>query len=117
MTFINFVLLSILYFWCSSTALSLGIGYYTLYRPIVSGMITGLILGDVELGMLAGCVVNVIYINFISTGGSLKGDQCLTAIIAALVSIVFKLSPIIGAAIAYPFGYLGIFIWKYRTSI
>lgn len=117
MTVLNFLLLSILYFWCSSTALSIGIGYYTLYRPIISGMITGIILGDIELGMLAGSVVNIIYIDFISTGGSLKGDQCLTAIIAAAASILFKLSPIEGSAIAYPFGYLGILIWKYRLSI
>nr|WP_312575908.1 PTS system mannose/fructose/sorbose family transporter subunit IID [Sedimentibacter sp.] len=117
MTVFNFVLLSMLYFWCSSTSLSFGVGYYTLYRPIISGMITGLILGDIELGMLAGSVVNIIYIDFISTGGSLKGDQCLTAIIAAAVSITFKLSPIESSAVAYPFGYLGIFIWKYRLSI
>ncbi|MBP1924974.1 PTS system mannose-specific IID component [Sedimentibacter acidaminivorans] len=117
MTTLNFLLLSILYFWGSSTALSMGIGYYTLYRPIISGMITGLILGDVKLGILAGSVVNIMYIDFISTGGSLKGDQCLTAIIAASVSIIFKISSIESAAIAYPFGYLGIFIWKYRLSI
>lgn len=117
MTFLNFILLSFLYFWCSSTALSLGIGYYTLYRPIISGMITGLILGDFILGMLAGSIVNIIYIDFISTGGSLKGDQCLTAIMAAIAAIIFKLSPIEASAIAYPFGYAGILIWKYRLSI
>lgn len=117
MTVMNYILLSILYFWCSSTALSLGIGYYTLYRPIISGMLTGLILGNLELGMLAGCVVNIIYIDFVSTGGSLKGDQCLTAIIAATAAIIFKLSPIEASAIAYPFGYAGILIWKYRLSI
>ncbi len=117
MTTLNFLLLSILYFWGSSTALSMGIGYYTLYRPIISGMVTGLILGDITLGILAGCVVNIMYIDFISTGGSLKGDQCLTAIIAASISIIFKISSIESAAIAYPFGYLGILIWKYRLSI
>ena len=117
MTVLNLILLSLLYFWCSSTSLSLGIGYYTLYRPIISGMITGLILGDFILGMLAGSIVNIIYIDFISTGGSLKGDQCLTAIIAATAAIILKLSPIEASAIAYPFGYAGIFIWKYRLSI
>lgn len=117
MTALNYILISILYFWCSSTALSLGIGYYTLYRPIISGMIAGLILGDIKLGMLAGSIVNIIYIDFASTGGSLKGDQCLTAIIAAVAAILFKLSPVESAAIAYPFGYVGILIWKYRLNI
>lgn len=117
MTAINFILVSILYFWCSSTSLSLGIGYYTLYRPIVSGMLTGLILGDFSLGMLAGAVINIIYIDFVSTGGSFKGDQCLTAIIASAAAILYKLTPVEAAAIAYPFGYIGILLWKYRLNI
>ncbi|MFA9422950.1 MAG: PTS system mannose/fructose/sorbose family transporter subunit IID [Sedimentibacter sp.] len=117
MTILNYFLLSVLYFWGSSTALSLGIGYYSLYRPIISGMVTGLILGNVFLGMLTGAVVNLIYIDFVSTGGSFKGDQCLTAIIGATCAILFDLSPIEAAAIAYPFGFLGIFIWKYRLNI
>lgn len=117
MTFFNYFLLSVLYFWGSSTALSFGIGYYTLYRPIISGMITGLILGDASLGMITGAVVNIIYINFVSTGGSFKGDQCLTAIIGAAAAVLFHLTPIEAAAIAYPFGFLGILIWKYRLNI
>ncbi|MDD4779302.1 MAG: PTS system mannose/fructose/sorbose family transporter subunit IID [Tissierellia bacterium] len=117
MTVLSFILISLLYFWCSSTALSFGIGYYTLYRPIISGMLAGLILKDIILGMLAGSIVNILYINFVSTGGSFKGDQCLTAIIAAMATILFKLNPIEGAAFAYPFGYVGIFIWKYRLNI
>lgn len=117
MTAFNFFLISILYFWASSTALSLGIGYYTVYRPVVSGFVTGLILGDPFLGMAAGAVVNVIYMNFVSTGGSFKGDQCLTAVIAASAAILLGLSPVEASAFAYPFGYLGILIWKYRLNI
>ncbi len=117
MNLIDYFLLSILYFWASSTALSLGVGYYTIYRPIIAGCLSGVILKDPFLGMTAGAVVNIIYIDFVSTGGSLKGDQCLTAMIAAILAIIFKLSPIEAAAAAYPFGFLGILIWKYRMQI
>ena len=117
MTFTDYFLLSIFYFLASSTALSLGIGYYTVYRPIMAGMITGFILNDVQTGMLTGAVVNIIYIDFVSTGGSFRGDQCLTAVIAATAAIVFNLKSVEGAAIAFPFGFLGILIWKYRLKI
>ena len=117
MTFSDYVLLSIFYFWASSTALSIGIGYYTIYRPIIAGMAAGFILNDLETGMMAGAVVNIIYIDFVSTGGSFKGDQCLTAIIAAVSSIIFDLHPLEAAALAFPFGFLGILIWKYRLRI
>ncbi len=117
LTFLDYCLLSIFYFWASSTALSLGIGYYTIYRPIMAGMAAGLILNDIQTGMMAGAVVNIIYIDFISTGGSFKGDQCLTALMAAIASISFNLHPVGAAAAAFPFGFLGILIWKYRLRI
>lgn len=117
MNFSDYLLLSLFYFLASSTALSIGIGYYTIYRPIVTGFITGLILNDVQTGMLAGAVVNIIYIDFVSTGGSFKGDQCLTAVMAATAAIVLKLNYIEAAAVAFPFGFLGILIWKYRLKI
>ena len=117
MTFSDYVLFGIFYFWASSTALSIGIGYYTIYRPVIAGMAAGLILNDVKTGMMAGAVVNIIYIDFVSTGGSFKGDQCLTALIAAVASIAFDLHPLEAAALAFPFGFLGILIWKYRLRI
>lgn len=113
----QFILLSVLYYWASSTSLSLGVGYYTMYRPVIAGYLTGLILGDPFTGMTAGAAVNIIYINFVSTGGSFKGDQCLTAMIAALVTILLGLSPLESSAAAYPFGFLGTMIWKYRLNI
>ncbi|HQB63406.1 MAG TPA: PTS sugar transporter subunit IIC, partial [Sedimentibacter sp.] len=117
MAFSDYVLFSVFYFWASSTALSIGIGYYTIYRPILAGLAAGLILNDVQTGMMAGAVVNIIYIDFVSTGGSFKGDQCLTALMAAVASIAFGLHPLEAAALAYPFGFLGILIWKYRLRI
>ncbi len=117
MSYLQYFLISVMYYWGSSTALSFGIGYFTLYRPIISGLLTGLILGNPAIGMTAGAIVNLIYMNFVSTGGSFKGDQCLTAIIAAVACITMKLDIIASAAVAYPFGFLGILIWKYRLNI
>lgn len=113
----DYFLLSILYFWASSTALSFGVGYYTVYRPVIAGFLTGLILRNPYLGIMAGAVVNIIYIDFVSTGGSFKGDQCLTGVVAAAAAIIAGLSPVEAAAAAYPFGFLGILIWKYRLNI
>ncbi len=117
MTITSYFLLSILYFWAGSTALSFGVGYYTIYRPVIAGFLTGLILGDPFSGMAAGAVVNIIYIDFASTGGSFNADQCLTAIIAAAAAVIIGLPPVEAAAAAYPFGFLGILIWKYRLNI
>lgn len=117
MNIYSFVLINFLYFIGSSTAWSFGVGYYTLYRPVIAGMLTGLILGDVGMGMMAGAIANIVYLDFVSTGGSLKGDPCLTGIIAALSAFVFKINAIEALAVAFPFGFIGILIWKYRLNI
>lgn len=117
MTGFHYFFLSAFYFWASSTSLSLGVGYYTIYRPIMAGLITGCILNDPVTGMLAGSIVNIIYMDFVSTGGSFKGDQCLTAIIGAAGAIIFDLNYFEAAGLAYLFGFLGIPIWKYRLKI
>jgi PTS system mannose-specific IID component len=117
MTYNNLLLLCMLYYFGSSTSLSLGIGYYTVYRPIVAGGLAGLILGNPTTGLLTGAVINIIYIDFVSTGGSLKGDQCLTAIMGVIIAKLISLQPIEAAALAYPFGYVGILIWKYRLTL
>ena len=51
-----------------------GIGYFTLYRPLIGGTIVGLILGDVQQGMAFGAALNAVHLGFISTGGSLPSD-------------------------------------------
>lgn len=112
----KFFLLSLLYYYAGSTSLSLGIGYYTIYRPIITGLLCGIILGDITTGMITGAIVNVIFIDFVSTGGSFKADQCLTAIIASIATIVFKFSIVEAAALAYPFGFIGKILWKYRLK-
>ncbi|GEM_PF-343002 len=117
MNILSYFLINFLYFIGSSTSWSFGVGYYTLYRPVIAGMLTGLILGDIMLGMVAGAIVNIVYLGFVSTGGSLKGDPCLTGIIAAMSTILFNINAIEALAIAFPFGFLGILIWKYRLNI
>ena len=117
MNIFSYILINFLYFIGSSTAWSFGVGYYTLYRPVIAGMLTGLILGDVTMGMMAGAIVNIVYLDFVSTGGSLKGDPCLTGIIAAISAIVFKINAVEALAVAFPFGFIGILIWKYRLNI
>ncbi len=38
----------------------LGVGYFTVYRPLIGGTIVGLILGDVRAGMQLGAAINAI---------------------------------------------------------
>lgn len=110
------IIIGLLYFLGTSTAWSFGVGYYTLYRPVFAGLFVGFILENPMQGMIAGAVVNIIYLNFVSTGGTLKGDPCLTGILASIFTITCNLTYIESAALAYPFGLIGILLLQLRLK-
>src|SRR5512135_2864064 len=41
-----------------------GLGFFTLYRPLVAGLFVGIILGDPGKGTLIGAAINLIYLGF-----------------------------------------------------
>lgn len=50
------------------------IGNYTLGRPLVGGLLCGLILGDLSLGVTVGAAIQVVYIALITPGGAVAAD-------------------------------------------
>ena len=50
------------------------IGNYTLGRPLVGGLICGIVLGDIPTGILVGCAMQVVYIALVTPGGTVSAD-------------------------------------------
>ena len=50
------------------------IGNYTLGRPLVGGLVCGLIFGDITTGILVGCAMQVVYIALVTPGGTVSAD-------------------------------------------
>lgn len=50
------------------------IGNYTLGRPLVGGLVCGLVLGDLSLGILCGVAMQVVYIALVTPGGTVSAD-------------------------------------------
>ena len=62
---------------CLSSMPGLGgttFGNYTLGRPLVAGLVVGLILGDVQAGVIIGAAIQVIYIALVTPGGTVSAD-------------------------------------------
>jgi hypothetical protein len=49
-------------------------GWYLISRPLISGMLVGLILGDVKTGIMIGVAVQAVYIAMVTPGGSMPAD-------------------------------------------
>lgn len=50
------------------------IGNYTLGRPLVGGLVCGLVLGDLKLGIMCGVAMQLVYIALVTPGGTVSAD-------------------------------------------
>ena len=50
------------------------VGNYTLGRPLVGGLVCGIILGDIATGILVGVAMQVVYIALVTPGGTVSAD-------------------------------------------
>ncbi len=94
-----------------------GVGYFTLYRPLIGGTIVGLILGDVHRGMAFGAALNAVHLGFISTGGTLPSDLVAAGYIGTALALISGLD--VGPALAafgVPLGVLGGCLWFVRMT-
>jgi len=64
------------------------IGNYTLGRPLVGGLVVGLILGDVSTGIIVGAAIQVVYIALVTPGGTVSADVRAVTYIGIPLSIL-----------------------------
>ena len=98
---------------CLSSMPGLGgtsIGNYTLGRPLVGGLVCGIILGDIYSGILVGVAMQVVYIALVTPGGTVSADVRAVSYIGiplamiALKSYGLDAGSADGAAMATSFG-------------
>jgi len=109
------VLIGLIYYLGNGTAI--GVGFFTVYRPLVAGFLTGLVLGDPVQGTIIGGSINLMYLGFISAGGSLPGDPCLAGVVGTTLVITSGLDINAALAVAVSVGLLGAFMWFGRLSL
>ncbi|QSQ08077.1 PTS system sorbose-specific EIIC component [Koleobacter methoxysyntrophicus] len=109
-------MIGLIYYLGNSTWL-VGVGFYTVYRPLVAGTLVGLVLGDPVQGAIVGATINLIYLGFISAGGAIPGDPCLAGTLGTALAIASGLEPEAALALAVPIGLLGTLIWFGRMTV
>ncbi len=93
------------------------VGLWSLQRPLVCGMITGLILGDPIQGAVIGGTINLVYLGFMSAGGSMPADMGLAGVLGTAYAIVGGLDAETALALAVPIGILGTIVWAGRMTL
>lgn len=92
-------------------------GWWTIGRPIVAGMLIGLILGDVSQGIIFGCAINALYLGSITVGGVAANDINFAAYIGIPLAMTSGATTEEALTLAALLGALGVFIWNFVKII
>lgn len=92
------------------------VGLWSLQRPLVCGFIAGIILGEPVQGAVIGGAINLVYLGFMSAGGSMPADMGLAGVLGTTYAIAGGLDTATALAIAVPIGVLGTIVWYGRMT-
>jgi PTS system mannose-specific IIC component len=87
-------------------------GWYVITRPLVAGLISGLVLGDVTTGVLVGIAVQGVYIGLITPGGAVPADLSFVSYLGIPLAMVAGAEPEVAVSLAVGFGVIGVAAWQ-----
>ena len=92
-------------------------GWNMLGRPLVAGLIVGLILGDVRNGVIAGAMVQALFIGQITPGGALPSDVNWAAYIGIPLALAAGGTGEQAVALSVPLSMLGLGLFNFIMTI
>jgi len=115
MNLVMAIIIGILYYFSMSPWFA-NLGFTVLYRPLVAGALVGIVMGRPGEGIAIGANINVLYLGWISAGGSLPGDPGLAGYLGTALALGGGLGVDAALAVAAPLGLLGGLTWSLRMS-
>ena len=105
MSIFQAILLGGLY-WIFGTEIRYGMNYPFFMQPLTLGPLVGLILGDVQTGLICGATIQPMYLAFMGGGGVMPNDKAAAGIIPVAMVIAGGLDVSAAVALAIPCGLL-----------
>ena len=84
------------------------------FSPLMTGLVCGLVMGDVYHAMIVTSALQLIYMGVFSPGGSMPSEPAVAAAIAVPVALLGNLSPESAIAVAVPVGLLESYLYQFR---
>ncbi|MBP1041032.1 PTS sugar transporter subunit IIC [Vagococcus sp. BWB3-3] len=87
------------------------------FSPLMTGLVVGIVMGDVAQAMIVTAALQMIYMGVFSPGGSMPAEPSIAAAIAVPVALMGNLAPEAAIAVAVPVGLLGSYLYQFRFFI
>lgn len=92
--------------WCGIVGLDMQNFLTHLHRPLVSGLVVGLILGDVKTGLIAGGTIELAFLGLVPIAGSQPPHPVIAGVVGSAFAILLHQDPKTAVGIALPFAVL-----------
>lgn len=89
--------------WTGIAGIDLFDGLIHVHRPLFSGMVIGLILGDLPTGLITGATLELIFLGAMPVGGAQPPNVVIGGIAGTVLAITSGLDPQAAVGIAIPF--------------
>ena len=92
-------------------------GWNMIGRPLVAGLIVGVILGDIPNGVIAGAMVQALFIGQITPGGAMPADVNWAAYIGIPLALAAGGTGEQAVALSVPLSMLGLGLFNFIMTI
>ena len=113
MTVLQAILIGLVYYMGSSCWL---IGYLTVTRPFIAATLVGIIMGQPVEGAIIGASIQLIYMWWMSVGGSQPSDACMAGTLATALALGTNMDVNVALTLAVPLGVIGSVVWIGRNT-
>lgn len=76
---------------------------FHLHRPIVTGLVVGIILGDVTTGLITGATLELVWAGNVAIGGAQPPNVVIGGVIGVALAILTNTDPTVTVGLAVPF--------------
>ena len=89
--------------WAGIAGVDMFDGLTHIHRPIVTGLVVGLILGDMKTGLIVGASLELVWMGMVPLSGAQPPNVVIGGIIGTSIAILGKLDAQAAIGIAVPF--------------
>lgn len=112
-TFIQGILLAIM---CIIVGLDFFLEAFFLFRPLMVSTFTGIILGDVVLGLKVGALIELAFAGLTPAGGTQPPNPVMAGLMGTVLAYTTGCEPEQALALCLPFSFLGQYIILFYYS-
>lgn len=92
-------------------------GQSMLERPLVVGLVTGLLMGDLKTGVLMGAALEAVFMGNVNIGGVISAEPVTATTLATTFAIIANVEQKAAITLAIPIGMLAAFVVMFLKNV